>query len=457
MGLFELFPRCRAGLAAGAAWLALAAAANAQSSYCPQPFVPQPYCPPALPAPVTPPTTTPPTTPSTTPTTPSTTPSTTEAANQPSPTQEPTLSPERFGAVGGENVALATPNMMGDFLLPSGSCRTVIRTTSTPITLGPNQTFSPAPTPSNPNAGYLITTAPGVGLGRPPVIVSQVFLPNGLVQISSTSSVVCVPSSTHTFKIADNNNAMVQDRVFCDYSFYGDVNRGFNRANGITGTSDVHQELFGFEKTFLDGNASFGLSMPLDTLVDNTAGGTGTNTDVGNLTLTFKYLLAMDRATGDAVCAGLAATFPTGPRGFAGVPGVVGFSDTTLQPYVGANVRSGAFYAVAFSAIDIATDSNDVTLWYNDLGVGYLVYENRGGEGFITGLAPTLELHVNTPLSHRGLSSTDPAGTPDWVDITSGLTVGFGGRSSLALGVNVPVTGPLPYSIEALAQLNLRF
>jgi hypothetical protein len=438
MGLLELFPRCRAALAAGAAWLALTAAAHAQSNYCPQPIIPQPYCPPALPVPVTPPTTTPP----------STTPSTTEAANQPSPTQEPTLSPERFGAVGGENVALTTPNMMGDFLLPSGTCRNISRSTAPPA--GTYQVFSPSPSPANPNAGFLIT------FGTGGTIISQVFLPNG-VTTSSSSSVVCFPSSTHTFKIADNNNAMVQDRVFCDYSFYGDVNRGFNRANGITGSADVHQEFFGFEKVCLDGNASFGLSIPLNTLVDNTIAATGTNTDIGNLTLTFKYLLAVDRASGDALCAGLAATFPTGPRGFAGVPDVIGFNDTTIQPYVGANLRAGAWYCIAFSAIDIATDSNDVTLWYNDLGVGYLMYENRGGGGFVTGLAPTVELHVNTPLSHRGLSLTDPAGTPDWVDITSGLTIGLGGRSSLALGVNVPVTGPLPYSIEALAQLNLRF
>jgi hypothetical protein len=43
------------------------------------------------------------------------------------------------------------------------------------------------------------------------------------------------------------------------------------------------------------------------------------------------------------------------------------------------------------------------------------------------------------------------------VDLTAGATFGLGNRSILALGVVTPVTGPKPFDVEALVQLNIRF
>ena len=43
------------------------------------------------------------------------------------------------------------------------------------------------------------------------------------------------------------------------------------------------------------------------------------------------------------------------------------------------------------------------------------------------------------------------------VSFTAGATLGFGSRSFLNLGVNAPVTGPQPYVVEAIAQLNIRY
>src|SRR5262249_28822403 len=55
------------------------------------------------------------------------------------------------------------------------------------------------------------------------------------------------------FKIADNESPRPVDRLFATYNYYNNVNTFGGR------DFDVHREVFGFEKTFLDGNASFGM------------------------------------------------------------------------------------------------------------------------------------------------------------------------------------------------------
>jgi hypothetical protein len=73
---------------------------------------------------------------------------------------------------------------------------------------------------------------------------------------------------------------------------------------------DVHRELFGFEKTFLDGNASFELRAPVFQVAGNRGVEGG---DFGDLTVLVKYALLHDRQSGDVLSVGLALTAPTGP------------------------------------------------------------------------------------------------------------------------------------------------
>ena len=72
---------------------------------------------------------------------------------------------------------------------------------------------------------------------------------------------------------------------------------------------------------------------------------------------------------------------------------------------------------------------------------------------------PLFEVHVNTPLNHRGTFRIpeDPAVTPDWVDLTLGTTLEFASQATLGLGFAFPLTGPKPFDVEAIAQLNFRF
>src|SRR5262249_36027614 len=131
---------------------------------------------------------------------------------------------------------------------------------------------------------------------------------------------------------------------------------------------------------------------------------------------------------------------------------------TVLQPFVGAVWGMEDFFLHGYVALDVPTSSRDVTMLYTDVGAGYFLRRDERGDSLITAIVPTVELHVNTPLSHRGvLNSTDPAGTPDVVALTSGVTFEFHRRATLAVGLVTPLTGPRPFDWEVLAQLNVRF
>jgi hypothetical protein len=105
--------------------------------------------------------------------------------------------------------------------------------------------------------------------------------------------------------------------------------------------------------------------------------------------------------------------------------------------------------------VDFPTDDGDVTLLFNDVGVGYYVFRSMNRDSFITAVAPTLEAHLNNPLNHRGAYDlSDPAGTPDWFSVTVGTTFQLYGRSTLAIGGNIPFTGTKPYDFEIMCQLN---
>jgi len=343
-----------------------------------------------------------------TPTTPETKPPT-----QP-PTQPPTIEPEApllpdtlASAVGAQGIAV--PNMLGNFLPPPCGERTV-------FVLLPGQNTA--------TARSFRTVAAGRG-----------------------------------FKIADNESPRPTDRVFFSYNYFNNVNDRINdRLGSDIGRIDIHREIFGFEKTLLDGSASLGMRLPLNTLDADplhTPALGGSSTDIGDLTIVLKYAPFMNRETGSLFSGGLAITVPTGPDSFAGSGTVFDCKHTTvLQPYIGFIWRVDNWFLHGFSAVDVPMASEEVTLFLNDLGVGYLI--SRGQDRLITAIAPTFEAHVNTPLNHRG-AFNGPDGTPDWVDLTAGTTFQFGSRSTLAIGAVTPVTGPKPFDIEAMVQLNFRF
>jgi hypothetical protein len=290
------------------------------------------------------------------------------------------------------------------------------------------------------------------------------FLPGGPFRRNPQTGAIVGPAvvpSVRSFQIAENESPRPQDRVYVGFNYFDEVNKSVNsRFQADLRNLQVYRGIFGLEKTVLDGNASVGLRIPLyDSLSAESGipGVGGTDTGIGDLTVILKYALCQDMMTGDVFSAGLAITAPTGPDTFANSDLIDSFHGTTFQPFVGYIWNWGDWFIHGFTSIDLPTESDDVTLLRNDIGIGYYLYRDRESMRGLTGVVPTFEVHVNTPLDHRGAFDPDPAATPDWVDMTMGLTFEFHQQATFAVAFVTPVTGPKPYAYEIMAQFNWRF
>jgi hypothetical protein len=347
--------------------------------------------------------------------------------------------------------------------------------TPTPPAEQPGPETTPTPQAAQPEPSFAGEQAFASGGTTINMLGDQLFVPLGVPSLaflnrgapgfpplpgSKAFSSILVPA-IRNFEISEDEGPRPQDRVYFGFNYFDNVNKYVNEVL----ESDLHRlrvyrETFGLEKTFLNGNASVGLRLPIDTLTteSNVPGLSSDDTAVGDLTVILKYAFWRDRHTGSLLSGGLAITTPTGPDKFAGSSAVVNINDTILQPYIGYYWSLGRAYIHGFSAIDVPTDSRDVTLLHNDIGIGYYLYQDRTGCRLLTAAIPTFEVHVNNPLNHRGATNfADPAGTPDWVDLTTGLTLELHRRTTLAAAFVTPVTGPKPFDFEVLVQLNVRF
>jgi hypothetical protein len=280
--------------------------------------------------------------------------------------------------------------------------------------------------------------------------------------VPDASSAAARPSAVRVpwvrgYKMADNQSPRPQDRVFFAFNYFDDL-----REPPTAGLRDVqvYREFFGIEKTFLDQRASIGLRMPLNTISarGNMPGLGGTSTAVGDLTVFFKGILWQDRTTGSLLSAGLAVTTPNSPSAFAGAPFARSVRATSLQPFVAYIANFGDWYVQGFSGTNVPTDSGVVTMYYNDVGAGYYLYRAADPDALIAAVVPTMEVHVNTPLTHRVSHAPGAAlGIPDVVDLTFGTGIALGRWGVLSAGVVDPVTGPRPFDLEAVVLLNVFF
>jgi hypothetical protein len=267
-----------------------------------------------------------------------------------------------------------------------------------------------------------------------------------------------VPVRASAIKIVDNESPRPVNRVFYTYNYWGNVNPGFNPGSPAVGLS---RNMIGFEKTLFGPNASFGMRLPFIT-VANGFNGIGNNA-VGDLSMIFKYAFLNNQQTGNLISGGLMVTVPTGNSLVIDVPNVNGVIDGTvqqtftsvlLQPWMGYIWNpTPRIYIHGFSSLVVPTDSRDVTVLFNDVGVGFWLYRNQN-DRFVQGVVPTWEFHINTPLSHR----TEQFGITfvDQVNMTGGCHFIFP-RSTLGIAVGFPILNPRPYDIEALASYTFRF
>ncbi len=342
-------------------------------------------------------------------------------------TIEPGFSPNLGGFTG---AAASPPGLVGDFQ-PISQVR-VHRSATGPI----STRFPNLPSPLPPR------TAPGGETGN--------FSPGG------TASVLYKLTG---LKVADNMSPRPQDRVFYSFNYFDNVNASVNGRNGIPVSNlQIYHSLFGLEKTFLDGRASVGVRVPLNTftLKSTVPGVGGSTTSLGDLSIFTKYALYSDDR-GNLVSIGVQVTPPTGPGAFAGNRAYQNFRDTQIQPFVGYIFARDRFFVQGFSSVNVPTTARDVTLLFNDLAIGYYVYRAEDPTSLVSAIVPLAEAHVTTPLNHRGTNPNDLASISDIVNMTVGTNLVLRNRAILTAAYVTPVTGPKPFNAELVLLFNLKF
>jgi hypothetical protein len=248
-----------------------------------------------------------------------------------------------------------------------------------------------------------------------------------------------------SFKISDNESPRPTDRAFVTYNFFDGVNAG-GQSFGL------NREVIGFEKTFLGGDASFGVRLPFLQASNGGNNAGFANNEVGEITLISKFAFINNIETGNVLSGGLALTVPSADHSFVLAEGGT-LRSVLFQPYAGWIINFGDFFAQGFHSVVAPTDRRDITELNNDIGVGYWVYRNP--QGFLRGVVPTFEGHVYTPLNHR--DSSDVIYGFNILTFTAGVNFVMPGNSTLGAGVATPVTGPRPNNVEALVSFNFRF
>jgi hypothetical protein len=254
------------------------------------------------------------------------------------------------------------------------------------------------------------------------------------------------------FKISDNESPRPMDRVFAYYSYFNRVTApaAFVTPVGVLNrnvTTDLHRETAGFEKTFLNGDASLGMRF---NVVQQD--GEIQDDDFGDITIISKY--ALINRSRLLVSIGLALTAPSGTANAGGLSGGT-YRSVLFQPYTGFIWNRDRLYVHGFNAIIFSTDDNDPKLTTYDIGAGYRLFQSDNG-GRLNYVIPTAEFHANLPLSKEGFANRTEFAMPDSLISTVGVHFGIG-KANLAIGAGVPLSGPKLYDISALAQLNWRF
>jgi len=249
--------------------------------------------------------------------------------------------------------------------------------------------------------------------------------------------------------ITDNDSPRPVDRVYFGYNYYNGIGAGSN--SGLDRV-DMNRQTVGFEKTFLDGDASFGLRLPF---IQTTGGPPNiAQSNIGDLSVLLKYAFLNDRTTGDVASVGLVITTPTGGGNNFELPdGSTVPASVLFQPWLGGVKMFERGYVQGMTSLLVPTDKRDVTLFNNSAAVGYFLYQNAS-DRIVNAVVPTLEAHVRTPLNHR--STDDPIYFQDQVNLTAAVNFRTA-RASLSPAICVPLASPQPYNAEFNLMLNVRY
>jgi hypothetical protein len=248
-------------------------------------------------------------------------------------------------------------------------------------------------------------------------------------------------------QITDNDSPRPADRVYFGANYYEGL--GYS-LNPDFGSFNMYRNMIGFEKTCLGGAGSIGMRLPFIQLT----GPAGLGGDsVGDLSILAKYALYYDPVGVNYFTVGFMTTTPTGAAGGRLADGSSIPHSVLLQPWVGFVRSSTNAYLQWITNVIIPTDSRDITLMGNSLGLGWWMY--RGNfDRWIPAITPTAEFHLRTPLSNN--TSDDLVYFPDQVNITGGVHFSWR-RMTISGAAAVPVAGPRPWDIEAIVNVNFWF
>jgi|GEM_PF-595080 len=258
-------------------------------------------------------------------------------------------------------------------------------------------------------------------------------------------------------RVAENNSAIPQNRVFFNYKFLNDVPIAKDiLANARDYDSDFSHYELGLEKTLFNGNVSVELLVPFsygpESSVPNTVGLQGSDVELQNIAFGLKALLLANDSK--AISAGVRIEAPTKEDIHFSTSGFTSPNEVwAVTPYLATLINLNddlffqAFASYRLQTDDFTTSSPDLPLRepnYFDLDaqLGYWLYRNTGGSG-LTGLQAKTEIHyTGTFEPYQG--PTSPAlpgvfGETDQLNLTTGLTAIMNDRTTITAGMVLPV------------------
>jgi hypothetical protein len=261
-------------------------------------------------------------------------------------------------------------------------------------------------------------------------------------------------------KLTENEGMRPQDRVYVAFNYFNDVNRRVNQIlQGSVTRMDFYRETFGIEKTLFGGRASVGFRLPLCEFHADSpfAGMGGTDTILGDMAIVLKGTLLDNPIKGNYVSAGMMIGIPSGRAQWgAGTAYFNDPHDTVFQGFVGWILRRGQIYFQGCNSMAIPTSSSHASELNFDGSFGWIVYQGPCDCRWIAAVIPILEYHTLVPIDNIGVRH-NPLGEFTVVDFTEGITTQLRRRTYVTVGVSEPVTGPKPFTIEGILQLNVRF
>lgn len=291
-----------------------------------------------------------------------------------------------------------------------------------------------------------------------------------------------VPLGDGTIKISEDCSPLPVDRVFFDYNHFENA---LVTANGADISLDRYT--LGVEKTFLNGLGSVEFKLPFDsglsatqTLSASTPDNQGTL--LGTMAITPKLLLFQNDNW--AASAGCAVGLPTSPRVGLNTTAnqIVVFDDSVhVAPFVGLLLTPNQrWFSITYLQFDFDSTGDhvtfdgmpsgtlrDPTLMYVDCSVGYWLFYNEargaGMGGYVTGLAPIVELHYTRTLSNaQGAGSViqPESDQINALNLTGGLFFKLGSSAGLTVAGVAPLrTSPSDkqFDAEVLVQFNRWF